>query len=517
MNPGQTYHGDLENINLATGNLYIELHPVDLPGRNGHNLDISLGYNSQIWHLASQVQRVADSQGQIGTITYWWWDTATDPLAQQHPAGWFGFGQWPGVLYDLQQMVYQTYINNVTGPPSYWRHEFCDTNFRLVMPDGGVHSFPGMRRNCYWDDQSTDPFPYPNVLVGDTDTTDPLWMRLDWSGQQILYSADGTRVGLNGFEDSNGNTITQHVGLPLPPTFTDTLGRVVQLPFQPSQAQQPQNGTNPNSIIYVDSNGVQRTITLNYLMNFTTQGAFSNPPPATNNGAGTYSMRAMTCSASSPCQWQGRLSSLVLPNGLTYTFHYNNSFGELDQITYPGGGYTRYDYATFQHYPGNQPETPAGPWDYREVIAKHVCRAAVVAPGTLTYTAPGAVPGNTCPVPEDTTTYAPVINSNNFSNASTTITDPLGNVTVVQFTGGSPPFETRRMVYDNANHLLRTLDTTFPTYGQNNPCNPPSCLYKTETTTLDNGLVAKTEWITKLPCACTACPWPSALVVAPKT
>jgi RHS repeat-associated protein len=498
MNPGQTYHGDLENINLATGNLYIELHPVELPGRNGHNLDISLGYNSQIWHLANQVQNVADSQGQIGTITYWWWSTATDPLAQQHPAGWFGFGQWPGFLYDLQQLVYQTYISSVGYNPGYWRHEFCDTNFRLVMPDGGAHAFPGMRRNCYWDDQSTDPLPYPNVLVGDTDPGDPLWMRLNWSGPAILYSADGTRFGSGpNSEDPNGNNITQHVGLPLPPTFTDTLGRVVQLPFQPSQSQQPQNGTNPNSIIYVDSNGVQRTITLNYLMNSTTQGAFSNPPPATNNGAGTYSMSAMTCSASSPCQWQGRLSSLVLPNGLTYTFHYNNSFGELDQITYPSGGYTRYDYATFQHYVGPQSETPPAPWDYREVVAKHVCRAPVVPPGTLTYTAAGAVPGNTCPVPEDTTTYAPVINSNNYNttNASTTVTDPLGNVTVVQFAGGTPPFETKRMIYDNANHLLRTIDTTYPTQSQNNPGNPAACPYKSrETTTLDNGMVTKTEW-----------------------
>src|SRR5260370_38852157 len=58
MNINQIYEGDNENINLATGNLYLELHLLKLPGRNGHNLDIPLSYNSQMWHLDRQVEFV---------------------------------------------------------------------------------------------------------------------------------------------------------------------------------------------------------------------------------------------------------------------------------------------------------------------------------------------------------------------------------------------------------------------------------------------------------------------------
>ena len=36
-------------------------------------------------------------------------------------------------------------------------------------------------------------------------------------------------------------------------------------------------------------------------------------------------------------------TAIILPNGLTYTFQYD-SCGMLRKVTYPTGGYTRYDY-----------------------------------------------------------------------------------------------------------------------------------------------------------------------------
>ncbi len=78
ININQVYDGDQENVNLATGNLYIELYPVKLPGRDGHDLDISLGYNSQIWRLVPSVQIIPNSDGSTGTLTNWNWRTSTD-------------------------------------------------------------------------------------------------------------------------------------------------------------------------------------------------------------------------------------------------------------------------------------------------------------------------------------------------------------------------------------------------------------------------------------------------------
>jgi len=483
INLNQVYEGQHEDVNLATGNLSLDLRPVKLPGRQGHDLDISFSYNSQIWRLVPNVQTV-NMNGTTGTITFWQWSRTSDQ-ALQNGTGWFGFGQFPAVLRDLNVQMYTG--QDSQGHPA---HQFCDSNFRLIMPDGSTHHFPGIYQNCYLDEPGAFSPPYSNTPVGDTDVQDPLWMRYDVNAG--LFAPGGDRWVIPGYEDANGNIISTAnsvSGSNGTTSYTDTVGRSVQLPYQVVP------GPNfPNSVLYKDSNGTTQTITLNYASagSFTTQGSFANPPPVASSGQpGTYAMAAMNCSASNPCPWPQMLTSIVLPNGLTYTFHYNNTFGELDQITYPSGGYTRYEYATFQHSGGDpQAETPSAPWDYREIVAKHVCRAPVVPAGTLTYTALGVAAANTCPVAEDTTTYAPTINSNNVYNASTTVTDPLGNVTVVTFCpppSGNPcgwaPYETKRQIYDNANHLLRTIDTAYGAFP-----------YKSsETTTLANGLVTKTE------------------------
>ncbi len=49
MHPYETYDGARENVNLATGNLYVSVPLLKLPGRNGFDFSITLNYNSQIW------------------------------------------------------------------------------------------------------------------------------------------------------------------------------------------------------------------------------------------------------------------------------------------------------------------------------------------------------------------------------------------------------------------------------------------------------------------------------------
>ncbi len=77
----------------------------------------------------------------------------------------------------------------------------------------------------------------------------------------------------------------------------------------------------------------------------------------------------------------GKISSIVLPNGLTYTFQYD-SYGEITKITYPSGGYTRYTYEALER-PYEWPGNFGGTADQREVTGKYVCRAAVNPPVRL--------------------------------------------------------------------------------------------------------------------------------------
>ena len=44
-----SYTGAKENINLTNGNLNIAIPPVSLPGRNGHDVTLSVLYDSKNW------------------------------------------------------------------------------------------------------------------------------------------------------------------------------------------------------------------------------------------------------------------------------------------------------------------------------------------------------------------------------------------------------------------------------------------------------------------------------------
>ena len=116
--------------------------------------------------------------------------------------------------------------------------------------------------------------------------------------------------------DTNGNSISMSQnGNTL--TWTDSLGRTV-------------SWIN-NSIQYRDSNGTLETIQLNYsnFNNSVPMPTFLTPVPDNKNiyAGGVTPINSV-------------LSSVVLPDGLSYTFQYD-SYGEIIKITYPSGGYSR--------------------------------------------------------------------------------------------------------------------------------------------------------------------------------
>jgi len=155
------------------------------------------------------------------------------------------------------------------------------------------------------------------------------------------------------------------------------------------------------------------------------------------------------------------LSSVVMPDGDTYSFTYNG-YGELTKVVYPGGGYTRYDFNPFTHGEAYWEAAGGITADFREVTKQYLC------------------PQGTCSSSqEQKTLYSPdlndLANTDQGANEQVTVTDPMGNVSWHKFwhsTGSesaaesvhSPPQEIEAKYYDGASTLLKRVVTDYPEY-----------------------------------------------------
>src|SRR6266536_2934831 len=248
------YLGDHENINPVTGNLNIQIPLVHLPGRAGHDLDLKLSYNSNIWAFSTYVEPCCP------TTTYYYWQSesllAPGTLKLQSgapPIGW-DLGV-PALLYNRD-------------PVPMGDGYYCFRNYTIVMPDGSTHFPLGITNGCL---QQVNgyifPWPQGNRPIGES--TD---------GGFVLFNADtgaamqrdGTKtvfsftpgVGLrtvtgSSVKDRNGNIITY---TSCPNQFalcsiTDSAGRQI--------TAGPKNAAGlPSTITYMDDNGNPASITL---------------------------------------------------------------------------------------------------------------------------------------------------------------------------------------------------------------------------------------------------------------
>src|SRR5262249_38903439 len=156
------------------------------------------------------------------------------------------------------------------------------------------------------------------------------------------------------------------------------------------------------------------------------------------------------------------LTEIDMPGNMSYTFSYNG-YGELIQINYPTGGYTKYGYEALQHgevlWDAGIANTSS---DFREVTSKRVCRD----------------PSGACsPSAEDVTTYEPTISDarslNNDSVVVKHFLDEASNIfekTTYEFTNDTTldntpqyysPRETKRSIYAANGTLLRTIQTSY--------------------------------------------------------
>lgn len=222
IHPGETCDGVRENINLATGGLNVMY-------------SVEMSINSPFFTGTCGAWNVTGCLGvSAGSITR---------------SNEMGFGPTRPV-----------YINGD------YNHK-CMGVYFLWFGDGSIYTFFNLRTSCqYW--VGTQQVGYwqadPTSDIRDDYDTRGEGFHADLSGCRLTLK-DGTFYPLTGcsgnppgdgvatgvIEDPNGNQITTSTGLIS--TDTDTLGRAITIGG---------NGSSP--IQYRDSNGVLRTITINY-------------------------------------------------------------------------------------------------------------------------------------------------------------------------------------------------------------------------------------------------------------
>jgi YD repeat-containing protein len=542
IKPFETYDGAQEAVNLGSGNLSVTLPLVSLPGRNGHDLELSISYNSQHW-TPMQLDQIEGSA--VQAQLYWGYEHTGEDLPD-------GAWQWNYPVLYASMAIMPNYATCMQGGGGFCV-AYCYSNFTLVTGTGAKYTFgysrnpsnpgattgPLMLVGC-WEAENggsinnaqlnnymnilasgpdSDGTPYPaqelaasaiQALIADSDylgmfrdpyIDQPIGMdngdaqgggtgghvSLDMN-RGVATLADGTQIWfpLTSFQTTPGGTIMTAASYEVDPNgnvitwgdTTDTLGRSIAV--------------SASQISYKDSSGTPRTVTLNYDMN-------TNPPVATFAQPTTASGFAL---ANQTAGVEGLLSSIVLPDGLSYTFQYNE-FGELTEITYPSGGYTRYTYQAFEQpytwsatvYSGFMVASAVA--DFREVVGKYVCQAAVGPP-----TQSGVIVGpstSRCTTQEDVTTYTPTFFTTAVPftpvNQTNTVVDPLSNKTVHQFgiaaygnsnsLGFFPqvPLEVSTSIYQGTAQLLETISTSYV-----------GLLQSSRTTKLANGLQSQVRW-----------------------
>jgi RHS repeat-associated protein len=471
MQPYQSYNGgNFDVISLSTGTLNLNVPFLSYPQRGKLHLSFNLLYNNLGQHQYETTLNVPKSPPKF----LWFWEavgTSFNPV-------------WQGETSDAFVGVAQTVA--ITGANASVAHNPATSyygNWSLVSADGSKHPLANLGT-------LTDTCPSSTQCLY---TASGPFETLDATGWRVAGAFTGSQttgannpiptsvVGPDGViydtatafeEDPNGNMITQTNGV-----FTDSLGR--QIPRPPNVTSPSNTGTSacpqpPQVLLQVDHavlwsvpgpNGNTVSYTFCYA------NVAINIPPG--NPSSSYPASSGT---------DTKLQSIVLPNGQTWDFQYNDpgdgstyggspvSYGTLTQVGLPSGGTISYTYA-----PGGSPSSltcqNAGRW----VATRTVNANDGTGPHTWSYS------------------YT--------SSTSTTVTDPLGNYSVHTFANfgtneSCAVYETQTQQYQSGGTLLKTVTTTYNynTSGGNMNGGVSGVVPAQITTTWPNG---KTSRVTK--------------------
>ncbi len=306
-------------INVANGNVHIEIPIGNQPQRGSLPLTESVIYDSRIWAI-------------VNSGTSYSFQAASG-------GGWtFGGSAYGGVGMDESQVNESVPCSGSSGNQGY-----LETVYTWTDSSGTAHMFaPGIYSlyspNC------------PNGNTGGiTNKSTGTAYAVDGSGYYIVVCQDAnggiysTIFDQNGnqpgSEDRNGNYIgVTYSWSSNAFTWTDTLGRRAFV----------QTNANSNTV-YLDVislGGVTKRYTVNYeTINVSTGFGQSGVTDCTNTGTNTCKLTVV--------------KSLDLPDGTSYGFLYDvdqslGTYGELTELDLPTGGAVHFTYQNYLDSYGNQ-------------------------------------------------------------------------------------------------------------------------------------------------------------------
>jgi RHS repeat-associated protein len=464
MQPYQSYHGgDIDVVSLSTGTLNVNLPFLSYPQRGKLHLSFNLFYNNQWQHRGEECP--------LHSTCMWIWGyplpESTLPIersdmfvgsAQQFdvtgsdiPVSFYGGGG---------RLLYTIYYAN-------WWLQTADGS-KHVLGNMGTLTETGSSPNFF--EQGSGP-----------------WETLDATGWRVngaftaggetwvpgtptsILDADGTYYDTaTAFEeDPNGNKITQSGGI-----TTDSLGRQIPSPPNASSSSNTSTSACPQGLLPVDHavlwsvpgpSGATEPYTFCYVI------VTVNIPPGSNSNVFPGAFASQT-----------KLQSIVLPNGQSWSFQYNDpgdgstyngspiNYGTLTQIALPTGGTLGYTYTTINN------SLAACQNDGRWVAT----RTLNANDGTGSHTS----------------TYAYSFNPGPYLS-STNVTDPLGNYAVHTFSnfGQCALFETQTQNYQSGGTLLKTVTTMYGyAVSRNAQWGPVNVVPTQVTTAWPNGKTSQT-------------------------
>jgi RHS repeat-associated protein len=496
--PHASSTGTHEAINLTNGSLSVFLPALSLPQRGNWDLTLGYSHNSMTWAMEQDVTVAASctidstSDQRICGDSY----TYTNSMLGTVPPLQTNLPQLQASIeYVGDQMVY----DYATGSVLQTQYPvFCVMNWAFTDWSGNKHPFTNVAR-C--NSETCPPAgwsPYrcqalTANIKNTTDSTDGSWLYLDTTNKTDIRvtTKDGTVYHFNDFVDpypnapsgtlysvsqnrevyyqgvfssmvdTNGNTVsvivTQKGTAPQGSSYslTDTVGRKISV--------------TPSGISYTDSNGKAQTISLNTTTSATKQNynfpAFGGKCYYNGNYAypAPWNNPVVTTSASSMSLAPFTIDLAFPPSDSTGTsraYHMQfDGLAHLLQITYPAGGYTRYDYSDYQ---GTQDmgQVTCG-LDLIQVAHKYESPSGSGAKEFVTTYAAGTPP------------YGTSTGLNGFpANATIDETDATGAHTHHVFATASysqlVPRETDTYVYNASGTLLRTVHYDYSTNATTN-------------------------------------------------
>jgi RHS repeat-associated protein len=333
--------GPIETVSPANGSISIRL-PVIIPPSRGVTLPFSFMYDSNLYYLfgnssgGAQWSRVGSSGpfSSAGPFSSSGWSFG-EPFVSATVARWVEIDPILGTKINCVYTYGYVFQDAAGG-----RHNLNLTNF-----------YNDPNHDCQGDPSVTAPSGFEGQVFAQG-SEGPIMGSIPatWTspnqqgaasptvtdGDGTVYNFSGTLPGckapcsspfysrLTSITDRNGNTIT--VTNPVYPSsvtsYTDTSGRTA--------LQDSGFAISPETVTV---SGLGAAYTVNW----------ANQPSPTFASSIQIQCLSGTCGPpASPYGNAPAVSSIVLPNGKSYAFAYDTTYGLVNKITYPTGGYARY-------------------------------------------------------------------------------------------------------------------------------------------------------------------------------